>query len=42
MATGGMERLQESLEDIIEKLRVIGVIAGDYQLENAAVFKDKM
>jgi hypothetical protein len=37
-----MEHLQEALESFIEKLRVVGVIAGDYQMENAATFKDKM
>ena len=45
MASNGsssMDHLQEALESFIEKLRVIGVIAGDYQLENAAIFKDKM
>jgi mediator of RNA polymerase II transcription subunit 10 len=37
-----MEHLQEALESFIEKLRVVGVIAGDYQMENAATFKDKI
>ena len=37
-----MEHLQESLEDFIEKLRVVGVIAGDYQLDNPAILKDKV
>ena len=37
-----MEHLQESLEGFIEKLRVVGVIAGDYQLDNPAILKDKV
>lgn len=45
MASNGvssMEHLQESLEGFIEKLRVVGVIAGDYQLDNPAILKDKV
>ena len=45
MASNGvssMDHLQESLEGFIEKLRVVGVIAGDYQLDNPAILKDKV
>ena len=41
-ARGKMEGLQDQLEAFIEHLRVVGVIAGDFQQNGQIVLNDKL